>query len=228
MSLRHVSLLTSNCSTRTLFTSLTAEPHRIRRQRFSRYYTQSFLTNTPHVQKMISLHIGRLMSSIELAMKREPTIDALALSESFGLDIFTTLVYGLPSSTDCLSNNEVFRNWVDMWYDAHLGNADFWLSELPVLQSLLAKIGLDPVPRRDRNGRARFEEWGLGRVVAAEEDFKNGSSLSKDMPSIFTMMRANLLAAQQEKVGVSMSSDDPQLLEIAAELLDHFGEIVQP
>lgn len=129
-----------------MFTSLTAEPHRIRRQRFARYYTQSFLTNTPHVQKMISLHIGHLMSAIELAMRRDPTMDALALPVSFGLDIFTTLVYGLPRSTHCLCNNEVLRNWVDMWHDAHLGNAEFWVSELPALQSLLAKIGVDPVP----------------------------------------------------------------------------------
>lgn len=210
-----------------MFTSLTAEPHRIRRQRFSRYYTQTFLTNTPHVQKMISLHIGRLMSFIELAMKREPTMDALALSESFGLDIFTTLLYGLPRSTNCLSNNDELRYLVDMWHEAHLGKAEFWRSELPILQSLLAKIGIDLVPQRERIGRARFEEWGLRRAVAAEEDLKNGHSLSKDIPSVFTMMRANMLGAQKDKAGVSMSPDDPKFLEIAAELLDHFCEMIQ-
>ena len=226
MSPIHVSLLTPNPSTGTLFTSLTAEPHRIRKQRFSRYYTQSFLTNTPHVQKMIALHIGRLMSSIEAAMKSEPSVEALALSESFGLDVFTTLVYGLPSSTNYLSNSEAVRYWVDMWYDTHFGHADFWRSELPFVQSVLAKLGLDTVPRRERDGRAKFKQWGLERVVAAEQDFNSGSFVSKDVPSVFTMMRANLLGAQEQELGASMSSDDPRLLEIAAELLDHCGEIM--
>ena len=176
---------------------------------------------------MISLHIGRLMSCIELAMKTEPTMDALALSESFGLDIFTTLLYGLPRSTDCLFNNDELRDLVDMWHEAHLGQDEFWRSELPFLQSLLAKMGIDLVPPRERIGRARFEEWGFRRAVAAEEDFRNGSSLSEDTPSVFTMMRANVLGAQKDKAGVSMRSDDPQLVEIAAELLDQFCEIIR-
>lgn len=200
------------------------------RRRQGSVFTKSFLQASPDFQAMISTVLQtRLIPILTDHYDHSKDIDILLLSLTYGIDIITATIFGLPCGTNLLQDLK-YRDWLFAKFNDYYAVDSFWLNNFPELTARLKSIGLDPVKPRYYRAQRELEEWCLTLVRAAENlvtlnASKNDATLG-DKPIVFEKL---WLAVEEEAKTnrgsvanpVSLCSADDRRLEVASECLDH-------
>ncbi|MCJ1391113.1 hypothetical protein MMC18_003975 [Xylographa bjoerkii] len=132
---------------------------------------------------------------------------------------------GVPRGTNFICNKGDRDAWLGDYLKSHPSEYMFWLLETPNLTAILARVGLNPVPKWVAQAHHRLEHWAWDLVDRSEAAL--ATTNSKDLgdgkfPLVYNQLR---LALNQERRQIYENEDitashAEQRDELASEILD--------
>jgi hypothetical protein len=148
------------------------------------------------------------------------------------MDIVTSYIFGLASSSNLTSHPDRLKHFLDLYNSRRSYN--FWPQEFPKLTAWLRKwVGYRLVPEWVDAANREIEDWtwemceGAASVLRTQKEGGEGAKVKEeDTPVVYAQLASGLMKEESKKTGThnqSPSLSKELKLQIASELLDHLA-----
>ena len=225
-----------------MFSSLEPRMHGGKKKRISNIYSKSFLQSSTDIASITRVVLeDRMMPRLNGLAKTGTPLDVMALFQAAAMDSATAYFFGLRSSTKFLQDDKARAHWLELYLRSRPRDCMIFLQELPEFTRLLAKLGINLVPRSREAYNDRVDAWCLTMCDGAEATLARATTETVppgENPAVYTQLQkatAKEGCSDTESVILSCFKDSskssdpekrdpnyrsPQQLEIASELLD--------
>ena len=190
------------------------QPHKGRKRILTSLYSKSTLYTSPEIRKISRvLLVERLLPTIESAVRKQISLDALEHSLAISIDFITGYLFGIGNSTNFLQDVGTRKRWLHA-HDRIKGQK-FWSLEFPRLAALLGKFRVNsPAPEIESlTKEVKNLCLQLMENTEASTSPLNGSSahdrIKWTRPVVYEQLLQHLQPAPQTR------------LIVASELMDH-------
>ncbi|KAJ9635087.1 hypothetical protein H2199_008573 [Coniosporium tulheliwenetii] len=213
-----------------MFSTIANKPHSIRKRIISNIYSKSFLASSPSL-KVITQHIlhDSFIPRLSTYARCATPVDIYAMFSGITMDLVSSYMCGTDAATD-FSNDLQERTRILEVFNSRPSYL-FYTQEVPLITSILRRLGIRLVPRRIDAANAEIEAWAIKIFDAARMSMSsspNDTSTdsqreSTSYPTVYAQLAA-AMTKDPEKATIDPLNQPPsQHLAIASECYDHLA-----